>query len=136
MTAYQRGDYATAYKLWKLLADQGDALAQGLVAVMYDYGQGVPQDYAEAVKWYRKAADQGKANAQFNLGFMYGYGQGVPQDYVEAHKWFNLSSARATEKETRDMATKNRDIVAAKMTPAQVAEAQKLARDWKPTTAP
>ena len=134
--AYERGDYAAAFKLWKPLADQGTAEAQGNLGLMYDNGQGVPQDYAEALKWYRKAADQGEANAQFNLGVMYSKGQGVPQEYVEAHKWYNLSAARATEKETRDMATGNRDIVAAKMTPAQVAEAQKLARDWKPTTAP
>ena len=131
-TAVQRGDYAAALKLWKPLADQGDALAQLNLGLMYSTGEGVPQDYVEAVKWTRKAADQGLAQAQFNLGVMYSKGQGVPQDYVEAHKWYNLSAARATEKETRDMATGNRDIVAAKMTPAQVAEAQKLAREWKP----
>ena len=127
-------DDAEALKWYRKAADQGLAQAQYNLGVMYDEGKGVPQDYAEALKWYRKAADHGEASAQFNLGFMYYNGDGVPQDYVEAHKWLNLSSARATEKETRDMATKKRDIVAAKMTPAQVAEAQKLAREWKPTT--
>ncbi|MSR13630.1 MAG: hypothetical protein EXR86_03515 [Gammaproteobacteria bacterium] len=76
------------------------------------------------------------ADAQSNLGVMYRDGQSVPQDYVEAHKWYNLSAARATEKETRENATHNRDIVTAKMTPTQVAEAQKRASEWKPTTAP
>mgnify|MGYP003379299219 CR=1 FL=1 len=172
VTAYERGDYAAVLRLWRPLADQGNASAQYNLGVMYSRGDGVPQDYAEALKWYRKAADQGEASAQYNLGFMYHNGQGVPQDYVEAHKWYrkaadqghasaqlnlgvmydsgqgvpqdyvashqwlNLSAARATDKETRDMAVSNRDIAAAKMTPAQVAEAQKLAREWKPTTAP
>ena len=92
-----------------------------------------PQDYAEAVKGYRKAADQGDAEAQLNLGVSYASGQGVPQDYVEAHKWSNLSAASATDKEIRDTATHNRDFIASKMTADQVAEAQKLAREWKPT---
>jgi TPR repeat protein len=65
---------------------------------------------------------------------MYAKGEGVPQDYVQAHKWFNLAASRfpASEKENRDKAVENRDRIAAKMTPAQIAEAQKLAREWKP----
>ena len=170
VAAHGRGDYATALKLWRPLADQGHASAQYNLGVMYDNGQGVPQDYAEAVTWYRKAADQGYASAQYNLGFMYANGegvkqdyaeavtwyrkaadqghagaqnnlgvmyrdgQGVKQDYVQAHKWLNLAAARypASEAERRDKSVKNRDLVAAKMTPAQIAKAQKLARDWKP----
>jgi TPR repeat protein len=101
---------------------------------MYDNGQGVPQDYTEAMKWYRLAADQGNASAQNNLGAMYGDGQGVPQDYIQAHKWHNLAASRfsGSEKDARDRAVKNRDLVATKMTPDQTAEAQKLAREWKP----
>ena len=121
-------------KWYRLAADQGDAEARYNLGLMYDTGQGVPQDYAQAVKWYRLAADQGDARAQNNLGVMYGTGQGVPQDYIQAHKWYNLAASRltASEKEPRDRAVKNRDIIAAKMTPAQIAEAQKLAREWKP----
>jgi TPR repeat protein len=65
---------------------------------------------------------------------MYAFGAGVAQNYVQAHKWFNLAAARfpASETEKRDLAVKSRDIVAAKMTPAQIAKAQKLAREWKP----
>ena len=92
----------------------------------------MPQDYVEALKWYRKAADQGYAPAHAALGTMYYAGKGVPQDYVEAHKWLNLAAARATDKEMRDAATELRDAVAGMMTPAQVAEAQNLAREWKP----
>ncbi len=83
-------------------------------------------DYTEAVKWYRKAAEQSDAIAQLFLGRMYVAGQGVPQDYVLAHKWLNLAAAQ------RSNFTKERDLVAAKMTPAQIAEAQKRAREWKP----
>ena len=72
--------------------------------------------------------------AQTNLGAMYADGQGVPQNYIQAHKWFNLASSRysASEKEKRNRSVRTRDMVAAKMTPAQIAEAQKLAREWKP----
>ena len=85
-----------------------------------------------AVKSYRKAADQGYADAQFNLGGMYYNGLGVTQDFVEAHKWDNLSAAHQIDAQKRDGASKNRDEVAAIMTAAQIAEAQKLAREWKP----
>jgi uncharacterized protein len=94
-------------------------------------GLGVPQDYVEAVKWYRKAADQGNARAQFDLGIMHAEGRGVPQDYVSAHMWFTLSAAQGYED-----AEKNRDIAARRMTPAQISEAERLAREWKPTTQP
>jgi len=130
--AYLRGDYATALREYRPLANQGDDHAQFNLGLMYDKGQGVPQDYAEAAKWYRKAAGQGLADAQYNLGVMYEKGQGVPQDYVRAHMWFNLAASRFAPRFGREAAVKGRDIVAAKMTPAQIAEAQRLAREWKP----
>ncbi len=168
LAAYQRGDYATALREIRPLAEQGDAQAQYYLGSMYHYGQGVPQGYAEAVKLYRKAAEQGYANAQNTLGFMYRYGQGVPQDYAKAlqwyrkaveqgvaeaqynlgsmnynglgvpqdyakaHMWFNLAASRLPPGEDRDRAVKNRDIVAKRMTPAQLFKAQKLAREWRP----
>ena len=79
----------------------------------------------------RLAAAQGNSAAQYNLGLMYYNGDAVPQDYVQAHKWFNLAAATFTEKEDCDKAVKARDHVAARMTPAQIAEAQKRAREWK-----
>ncbi len=111
-------------------ADQGNAGAQNNLGLMYANGQGVPQDYAEAVRWYRKAAEQGYASAQTNLGVMYSKGQGVPQDYAQAHKWYNLAASSSPPGEIHDLATKNRDIVAKKMTPADISEAQRLAREW------
>jgi len=134
LAASDRGDYAMALRLWRPLADQGHASAQISLGLMYDNGHGVPQDYAEAVKWYRKAADRGNAAAQFTLGTMYDNGHGLPQDYVEAHKWYNLAAASfpASQPEMRETAVVNRDRVAAKMTAAQIAEAQQLARAWTP----
>ena len=120
-------DYAEAVKWFGKAADQGYAEAQSNLGLSYGTGKGVPQDYAEAVKWYRRAADQGYAKAQVNLGVMYGTGQGVPQDYVQAHLWSNLAGVGGDK-----IAAENRDSIAAKMTPAQIAEAQKLAREWKP----
>jgi len=73
--AYQRGDYATAFQLWRPLADQGDGSAQFNLGLMYAEGEGVPQDFVAAVAWYRKAADQGYARAQFKLGLMHDTGK-------------------------------------------------------------
>lgn len=168
--AYERGDYATAWRGFLIAAEQGDASAQFNLGLMYDYGQGVPRDYAEAVKWYRRAADQGNARAQYNLGTMYDNGQGVPQDYVEAVKWyrsaaeqgdvlaqnnmgsmyeyghgipqgyvraymwFNLAVSRspAAELDRREIAERNRDRVAARLSPEALARAQRMAREWRP----
>jgi len=113
-----------AVKWYRKAAEQGHALAQLYSGHMYDDGRGVPQNYKEAAKWYRGAAEQGNPTAQFSLGVMYYEGKGVPQDYVQAHKWFNLSAVR--------IGVRNRDITEKKMTATQVAEAQKLAREWKP----
>ena len=121
-------------KWYRKAADQGDASAQSYLGLMYELGKGVPQDYAEAVKWYRKAADQGNAGAQFKLAFSYADGEGVLQDYIQAHMWFNLSASRASV-EDRKVYSDSRDRMAAKMTTAQIAEAQRLAREWKPHVA-
>jgi uncharacterized protein len=100
---------------------------------MFASGKGVQQDDVEAAKWYRKAADQGYADADYNIGFMYATGQGVPQDYVQAYQWFETAAARyaRSETESRARAVKYRDLIAKRMTPAQIAEAEKLERDWK-----
>ena len=86
--------------------------------------------------WYRKAAEQGNSFAQSNLGFLYANGQGVRQDYVQAYKWFSLAASGSTTPEYRDNAGKNRDIIADRMTPEQIKEAQRLAAEWKPNKAP
>ena len=112
-------------KEWRQAAEQGDAEAQCNLGLMYDFGNGVPEDDTEAVKWYRKAAEQGFAQAQFNLGMMYYYGHGVPEDYVESYMWLNLAAAQGDEK-----AKQNKGILSEKMTKEQIAEGQKLSREW------
>ncbi len=76
------------------------------------------------------AAEQGHAGAQASLGGMYSQGQGVPQDDVLSYMWFNLAASRYPLTRLRDNAVEGRDAVAERMTPAQIAEAQKLARQW------
>ena len=122
---------------------------------MYEFGLGVPTDYAEAekwfakaqdyfsiakmydnvarnrplaAKWYRRLADQGNKDAEFRLGEMYRNGTGVPLDYASAHMWFNLAAGSGHLR-----ASMARDELALKMSPAQIAKAQRLAREWKPT---
>ncbi len=92
--AYRRGDYATALRLFRPLAEQGNASAQFFLGVMYRDGRGVPKNDAEAVKWYRLAADQGLAVAQNHLGFRYFNGRGVSQNDAEAAKWFRLAAEK------------------------------------------
>jgi TPR repeat protein len=86
------------------------------------------RDYAIALRLIRPLAEQGDASAQYNLGVFYDNGLGVPQDKVSAYMWLNLAATQGKEG-----AATFRDLVARLMTPAQIAEAQKLAREWKPT---
>ena len=85
--AHDAKNYSEEAKWAKIAAEQGNAVAQRNLGVLYANGQGVRQDYQEAAKWTRKAAEQGNASAQFNLGLLYVNGQGVRQDYREAAKW-------------------------------------------------
>lgn len=123
LSAYYRGDYATAYREWSARAARGDADAQLSLGNMYSDGKGVIQDYREAVRWYRLSAEQGYGLAQSNLGFMYEHGQGVAQDYIYAHMWYNVAASQGF----RAAETWRRDI-AKMMTAAQIARAQELAK--------
>ena len=93
----------------------------------YDRG-----DYAAALREFRPLAEQGNAKAQKYLGLIYVGDLGVPQDYVQAHMWLDLAASIFSPGEDRDLAVKYRDIYAKMMTPAQISEAQKLAREWRP----
>jgi uncharacterized protein len=94
IAAYQRGDFASALRLFQPLAEQGDASAQSNLGVMYEQGRGVAQNYREAMRWFRLAAMQGDASAQSNLGVMYFKGQGIAQDFREAMKWYRLGAGQ------------------------------------------
>ncbi len=92
VAAYQSGDYTAALRLWRPLAERGDADAQFRLGVMYESGQGVLRSDAEAIKWYRKAAEQDDAVAQFNLGIMCSKGKDVSANYAEAALWYRLAA--------------------------------------------
>jgi hypothetical protein len=122
---------------YRLAAEQGFAPAQYLLGFMYINGGGVLQDDAEAGRWFRLAAEQGDAGAQFEVGLMYGLGRSVPQDDVLAYMWFNLASVNATGvPQTQEEAVRARDVTYGRMTPAQRAEGQRLAREWTPRVTP
>jgi hypothetical protein len=100
---------------------------------MYANGHGVPQDDTAARHWLRLSADQGFAAAQFTLAVMYADGDGgLTQDPVHAHMWFHLATSRMTG-ENRDRTVELRALVAERMTPDQIREARRLARDWETT---
>ena len=96
---------------------------------MYAAGEGLPQDELQAMRWYRRAAEQGSVAAQARLADMFAEGRGVPRDQVQAHTWFNLAAARASG-EDRTRYENARDLIAEQMTSAQIAAAQRRAREW------
>ena len=119
-------DYQKAVHWYQLAAEQGFAKAMSNLASMYSRGKGVPKDYAQAVHWYQEAAEEQLPEAQYNLGVMYKEGQGVPRDLVRAHMWFNLAAGQGHED-----AYRARLLVSRMMKPEAIAEAQKLAREWR-----
>ena len=103
MDANNRGDYATALREWRPLAEQGHAVAQYSLGLLYANGQGVPKDDAQARQWYEKSAAQGRADAQVNLGILYDYGRGVPQDFKKAVYWYRLSENQGNDLAQRQL---------------------------------
>jgi len=127
-------DYEEAAKWFRLAAAQGDVQAERYLGYMYSHGQGVARDDKEAVKWYGRAAEQGDADAQADLAGMYSAARGTSQNYVQAHKWFSVAASRfpASERNKRAEALRNSERLAEKMTPSQIEEAKRLAREWEP----
>jgi TPR repeat protein len=129
------------YELIEQAAKKGSAVAQFSLGVMnfpigdltFDASKG---NASEALIWYRRAADQGDVDAMVTMGMAYADGIAVPQDYVEAHKWYNVAAPRSKFGDIRNDIMKRRDDLSLKMTTTQIAEAQKLARDWKPIKQP
>ena len=118
-------DYAIARQWFEKAAAQGNAIAQFSIGRLYYNGLGVPKDYAIARHWYEEAAAQGEAIAQFGIGWLYYNGHGVPQDDMRTYMWWNLAVANTKSDELKSVA-KLRGDIARDMTPAQVAEAQRL----------
>jgi len=121
-------DLRQARDWYRKAAEQDYALAQFELGRLYERGRGVPQDYRAARDWYRKAAEQGQPQAQYSLGDMYKEGRDQKPDYVQSYMWYNLAAAQGYKN-----AATSRDDIAKKLTYEQIAEAQRLAREWKPT---
>ena len=120
-------DRMLAKQWFEKAAEQGDAGAQVNLGTLYLLGQGALESDQMALFWFRRGAEQQEALALAKLGFMYEHGRGIPQDFIQAHMWYTLSAARGQKR-----ALVSRDQLAKQMTPAQVATAQQLAREWKP----
>ena len=152
----RKGDYETAIARLRPLAEGGDRTAQAWLGEAY-YVRG---DYTKAVRWTRIAAQRGHAGAQYYLGILYRDGLGdVPKDKVRAYKWLILSAkgtsrtswpkpkatwdplansfrARLNEKIRRSQLAKvnvARNALAGELSAAERADAERLARAWKPT---
>jgi hypothetical protein len=150
-----KGDYETAIARLRPLAEGGDRTAQAMLGEAYY----LRQDHAKAVKWLRISAQQGNAGAQYYLGLMFRDSLGsVPKDNIHAYKWFILSAkgasseswpkpedtwdplarsfrARQSEKMRKSFLARvevARDALAAEMSAAERADAEKIARAWKP----
>ena len=133
--AYEAKDMATAVRIWKVWTGKGNAEARTLLGAMYWSGDGVRRDHKEAARLYLLAANQGYARAQNDIGFMLGFGEGIPpHDDIEAFKWLSLGIAGYTAKnqDRLDQARKDLATLAKRMSPAQIAEAQRRAKLFKP----
>jgi TPR repeat protein len=119
-----------AERWYRKSAEQGNALAQYNLGWMYDMGIGVQKNVAETLKWYGQAAGQGDRYAPFNIGTMYYRGEGVDKDFVKTYYWFDIAKSNGNIK-----AKKWRDRIAERMTPEQLAAAQKMLEQWRTKTA-
>jgi hypothetical protein len=124
-------DEVEAMRWYHRAAELGSPTAQNNLGAMYAAGRGTLQDDGEAVRWWRSAAEQGYAIAQVNLGWSLVNGLGVAQDFVEGYMWLSLAAPRLPPGEPRELAGRELGAVRASMTPSQIAEAQRLAREWE-----
>ncbi|PSP16982.1 MAG: hypothetical protein BRC58_07605 [Cyanobacteria bacterium QS_8_64_29] len=135
-TLYDRGwggpqDPERAVHWYRQAAIQGFAKAQYDLGLRYAQGQGVPKDLQKSLRWYRKAAQQGAAKAQYNLGLRYANGQSVSQDPLRAYMWFELAASQAAAEHLKADATHNRQVMASRLSPDRIRQAQRLAREWQ-----
>jgi len=125
LSAYNRGDYVTAFRDWYPLAENGDAAAQAGVGFLFHKGLGVTQDNVEAASWFEKAADKGQAEAQLLLGTLYFFGEGVQQSYVMAFAWCEIAQSNG-----QSDALECRDAALERMSNAEVRQSFGLVTEW------
>ena len=119
-------DKAEAFKWFSRSAEQGNLDSQHELGNCYILGRGVSQNISKAYKWWSIAANRGYANSQYNLGRMYFIGQGTPQNYIKSYKWLILAAAQGDKKYIKELETLSKSL-----TRQQIADAQKLAADFK-----
>ena len=126
LSAYNAGDFETAYSEWLPLAEKGSAEAQFNIGLMFDRGEGREQDFKSAIEWYVRAAENSFARAQFRLGEIHEAGQGVERDLIQARKWFAIAAG------SRYPSAKKRSRkVAKEMTPGEIALGDMWAREFR-----
>ena len=125
-------DYSEAVKWYRSAAEKSQRVHAFIkLSNHYYYGRKVPHDYAEAAKWIRKAAEQGFAPDQLLLGQMYAKGEGVPRDNILAYMWISLAASQGDAKAREDLDRLERSLKG-----GDLAQAQKIARDWRRTIPP
>jgi len=125
LSAYNRGDYVTAFRNWRALAEDGDAPAQAGLGFLFHKGLGVTQDDIEAASWFEKAARKGQAEAQLLLGTLYFFGEGVRQSYVMAFTWCEIAQSNG-----QSDAIECRDAALEHMTSAEMKQSFRLVTEW------
>ena len=118
-------DRTEATRWYLKAANQGHVEAQYYMGYRFEHGKGATQSYSQAHHWYLKAAEQGNPSAMHGLGDLYLRGQGVPQNQTEAYKWFNLAAVSGQK-----AFVSSRDRLSKRLSPAQLADGQKLSADW------
>jgi|GEM_PF-1746379 len=123
-------DEAEARKWYRKSAEQGNDSAQFYLGAIYYVGRGTPKDLSEAAKWFRKSAEHGTSSAPgYFLSIIYEDGIGVPKDLAEAYMWINLAAPQRSGIDP-DVIINHRKYLEIRMTPAQIAEGQRLSREW------
>ncbi len=126
LEAYNAGDFATAYREWRVLAEEGSAPAQFNIGRMLERGEGRDPDIDEAVDWYTRSAESGFARAQFKLGELYEADEAIEQDLVQARKWFAVAA-----QSKYPGAKKRKKRIAVRMTPKEIALGDMYAREYR-----
>ncbi len=129
LRAAEKDDYKTAFKKWQKLAQNGDALVQATVAVLYHTGQGVARNYEKAFYWYKKSAEKGNAQSQANLGVMYAKGTGTKRDMIKSYAWYSVAAAANKDKKVGNELW-GLEAIASQLSKKDMEHAKKLARQY------
>ena len=124
-------DFRQAVQWYRKAAEAGNAEGQAQLGFMYANGWGVAKDKGEAVRWFTKAAEAGNPLGQSGLGLMYASGSVVNRDDVRAYMWYDIAASNQSEKRKKDLSLKDRDHTAVRLSPQQLAQAQRLAQKCK-----